>query len=268
MIQTSASPPRPARAALRSRIGIIIPVCNEEACIEQVLEELLNVVGDAHFLVAVGVNDSNDRSAELARRYPVVVAETTLRGYGYGCQAAIEALTARAPDVAAYVFFAGDGASDPRDVLRLAVAYDQGYAMVLGARTTRPGNWRVMGLSHVVANLSLGIWAGWLGRRWFRDLAPLRLIERALFETMALREMTFGWTIEAQVRAAMLGAEILEVNAAERRRLAGRQKVSGVTWRRTFLIGCRIFAAGWRTWRKQKSERPALRGRIRPCAPA
>jgi hypothetical protein len=47
-----------------------------------------------------------------------------------------------------------------------------------------------------------------------------------LFEAIAPREMTFGWTIEAQVGAAMLGASICEVPAHERRRIAGEQKVS------------------------------------------
>jgi hypothetical protein len=58
--------------------------------------------------------------------------------------------------------------------------------------------------------------------------------------------MTFGWTIEPQIAAARLGAAICEVPAGERPRLAGQQKVSGVTWRRTFVIGCRILAAGFR----------------------
>ncbi|MDQ6860252.1 MAG: glycosyltransferase family 2 protein [Verrucomicrobiota bacterium] len=250
MINASAQPPKSRRAAPPSRIGIIIPACNEEACIARVLQELLEVVDPARYRVAVGVNSSTDRTAAIARQFPVVVAETEARGYGYGCAAAIEALNASEPGITAYLFFAGDGASEPRDLAPLAHAYDQGYAMVLGARTTRRSNWPVMGFSHVLANLSLGIWAGLLGGRWFRDLGPVRLIDRRLFEMIAPREMTFGWTIEAQIAAAMLRAEIVELPAAERPRLAGEQKVSGVNWRRTFSIGCRIAAAGWRTRRR------------------
>jgi hypothetical protein len=230
-----------------SRIAIIIPACNEEACIGAVIGELLKKVGLARFIVAVGVNDSTDRTAEIAREFPIVVAETPARGYGFGCQAAIEALALSHPDVAAYVFFAGDGASDLADIAALVAAYEQGYAMVLGARTTSPTNWPIMTLPHVLANLSLGAWCGLLTGRWFRDLAPLRLIERGLFERIAPRETTFGWTIEAQIAAALSGAAICEVPAAERSRIAGEQKVSGVTWRRTFSIGCRILAAGFRT---------------------
>jgi hypothetical protein len=104
-----------------------------------------------------------------------------------------------------------------------------------------------MRLSHVIANFAVALWCGILAGRWFRDLAPVRLIERNLFEAIAPREMTFGWTIEAQIAAARLGAAICEVPASERPRLAGQQKVSGVTWQRTFMIGCRILAAGLRT---------------------
>ena len=135
--------------------------------------------------------------------------------------------------------------------------------MVLGARTTRWRNWRAMvAPAHVLANVSLGGWGGLLSGRWFWDLAPLRLIERRLFEALAPQEMTFGWTIEAQVGAAMCGATICEVAAHEHLRLGGEQKVSGVTWRRTFSIGCRILAAGWRARRRFRHVQPTeLRGR-------
>lgn len=237
------------------RIAIIIPACNEEVCIGPVLEELLAVIDPEKFVVAVGVNNSTDRTAEIAREYPVCVTETAARGYGYGCQEAIDAVTCIEPAVSAYVFFAGDGASDPHDLGRIAAAYEQGYGMVLGARTTRRSNWRAMSFPHVLANVSLGGWCGVLTGHWFWDLGPLRLIERSLFEALALREMTFGWTIEAQVGAAMRRANICEVPAHERARLGGEQKVSGVTWRRTFVIGCRILAAGWRARRRfRRSE--------------
>ena len=200
----------------------------------------------ADYIVAVGVNGSSDHTAQIARRYPVVVAETAERGYGHGCMAALDVLTTFHPAVSAYIFFAGDGASDPRDVPALVAAFNRGHEMVLGARTGLRSNWRTMTFSHVLANFALAAWCGILTTRRFTDLAPLRLIERRLFERIQPREMTFGWTIEAQIGAAMLDAKICEVPARERRRFAGEQKVSGVTWRRTFTIGCRIVAAGQR----------------------
>jgi glycosyltransferase involved in cell wall biosynthesis len=227
--------------------GIVIPACDEEECIGQVLEELLRTIDSQRFVIAVGVNGSSDRTAEIARKFPVLVAETDSAGYGFGCQAAIDLLKKTVPGVRAYIFFAGDGASDPDDIGTLVEAAEQGYQLVLGARTSKIDNWPVMTLSHVVANFALGIWCGLLTGRWFIDLGPLRLIERSLFDALAPSEMTFGWTIETQIGAATLRARVREVCVSERKRLAGEQKVSGVNWQRTFLIGCRIVAAGYRT---------------------
>ena len=228
------------------QFAVIIPACDEEECIERVLDEISRTIDPEKFVIVVGVNGSSDRTAEVVRGRGVLMAETSERGYGYGCQKAIDLVASAFPSVRAYIFFAGDGASDPQDLRKLVAAYDQGYAFVLGARTGRLSNWRVMRFSHVVANFALALWCALLAGRWFKDLAPLRLIEVELFEAIAPEEKTFGWTIEAQVGAARLGAAICEVPAAERPRLAGKQKVSGVTWRRTFTIGCRILAAGVR----------------------
>ena len=174
------------------QFAVIIPACDEAECIGPVLDELLAVIDPAKFLVAVGVNGSSDDTAEIARARGVWVAETGQRGYGYGCQAAIDLVTTAVPQVRAYIFLAGDGASDPRDVRRLVDAYEQGYTFVLGARTAQLRNWRTMRVSHVIANYAVALWCGVLAGRWFKDLAPVRLIDRELFETIAPREMTYG----------------------------------------------------------------------------
>src|SRR6195256_3292962 len=220
-----------------SRFAIVIPACDEEECIGRVLDELLAVIGPEKFVVAVGVNGSSDRTATIAREHGALVAETRQRGYGYGCQAAIDYITAALPQVRAYIFFAGDGASDPQDVRTLVKAYERGYTFVLGARTAQLRNWRTMRVSHVIANFLVALWCGVLAGRWFKDLAPVRLIDRELFETIAPREMTYGWTIEPQIAAARMGAAICEGTASERPRLARRPKGWGGNRGRTFAIG-------------------------------
>jgi glycosyltransferase involved in cell wall biosynthesis len=229
--------------------AIIIPACDEAACIGPVLDEFLGVVDPEKLVIAVGVNGSSDDTAEIARKRPVLVAESEQRGYGHGCQAAIDLTKNLFPSIRAYVFCAGDGATDPRDLRSITAAYEQGYDLVLGSRTMRLRNWRSMTVRHVLANAALGLWCGLLSGRRFSDLGPLRMISRRLFEKIAPQEMTFGWTIEAQIAAAKLDAAICEIPVTERRRIGGRQKVSGVTWRRTLSIGCKIVAAGYRTWR-------------------
>ncbi len=96
-----------------------------------------------------------------------------------------------APD--AFIFFAADGANDPADLPRLLAAYEQGSDFVLGCRTAprRHGNFAVMGWSHLLANRLLGAWCGLLTRRRFRDIGPLRLIERGLFHRLRPARMDF-----------------------------------------------------------------------------
>jgi len=229
------------------RHGIILPACNEEACIAAVLAELRQVLEPDRFDIAVGVNGSDDRTAELAREMGAVVAETPRRGYGYGCQVAIEALAAQRAAVRSFVFFAADGANDPRDIASLIAAHEEGAQMVIGGRTRNSANWSAMDAHYVLANRGFGFLCGCLTGRFFSDLGPLRLIERELFHALDLREWTYGWTIEAQIRAAMLGAHIAEVPVRERGRIAGQQKVSRVSWQRTLSVGLQITAAAFRT---------------------
>lgn len=92
------------------------------------------------------------------------------------------------------------------------------------------------------------------------------MIERDLFHALELREWTFGWTIEAQIRAALLGAPIVEVPVRERPRLAGEQKISDVSWRRTLRVGGHIIAAAWRTWRRTRRELSAPAPRPGPVS--
>ena len=244
-----------SRTSSPARCALILPACHEELTIGPVLDELRATLDPLEgWIIAVGVNGSPpgaDRTAAIARQHPLkpLVAETPACGYGFGCQAAIDLVEALglAPD--AYVFFAADGANDPRDLPKLLAARRAGFDFVLGCRTSlrRGGNQGTMGWLHIFANRLLGAWCGWLTGRWFDDIGPLRLIERRLFHRLGLREWTYGWTIEAQVTAVFFQAATLEVPVRERPRMAGEQKVSKVNWRRTLGIGCQIALAGWRT---------------------
>ena len=232
--------------SIQRRYAVIMPACDEEPCIAAVLAEMRVVADPGRFVIAVGVNDSRDRTADIARAHGAIVGETPLRGYGHGCQAAVDEIARRGLATDAYIFCASDGANDPRDILTLIAAHERGADMVLGSRTAEAANRTAMNAHYVIANRAFGILVGLLTGRFFTDLGPLRLIERDLFHAMALREMTYGWTIEAQIRAVQLGAKIVEVPVRERPRIAGEQKVGRVSWTRTLSVGMRIAAAGVR----------------------
>lgn len=220
---------------------------NEEPCLPWVLDELQPVAERLGAVVAVGVNASTDRSAELARRHGALAGETSTLGYGHGCRAAIQAVKDAGHLPGGYLFVSGDGSNDPHDLPRLVDRHQAGAAMVIGQRTLRWENWGPFGPRRALPNLTLGLLTTVLTARPFCDIGPLRLIDRHLYEGMDLKELVWGWTIEAQILAVRLGARVDTLSVTERPRCAGEQKVSGVSWRRSLSLGLAIAAAGVRT---------------------
>jgi hypothetical protein len=72
-------------------------------------------------------------------------------------------------------------------------------------------------------------------------MCPFRAIRRDALERLGMREQTYGWNLEMQMKAARAGLRILEVPVDHRRRTGGESKVSG-TLRGTFVAGTRILA--------------------------
>ncbi len=198
--------------------------------------------------ISVGLNGCDDGTASKCGEFPVFVGTADTVGYGHGCLAGIEAANSEGFQANTFIFFAADGANRPEDVLTLIDCFEKtkDLKFVMGIRKFSLQTWsREFG--RALPNLLLGLTCTFLGGQFFHDLAPLRLIETNLFKRMQLREKTWGWTIEAQIRAAQLGEEIHPVPVIERERTAGEQKVSGVSLRRSLQIGLKIAAAGFRT---------------------
>jgi len=76
----------------------------------------------------------------------------------------------------------------------------------------------------------------------YTDMCAYRAIRRDSLERFGMREMTYGWSIEMQMRAARSGLRTLEVPMPYRRRSGGRSKVVG-SIRGSLRAGCRIIGA-------------------------
>jgi hypothetical protein len=75
----------------------------------------------------------------------------------------------------------------------------------------------------------------------YTDMSPFRAIRRDALEKLAMREETYGWNLEMQMKAARCGLRVLEIPVDHRRRMGGVSKVSG-TLRGTFVASFRIIA--------------------------
>jgi hypothetical protein len=73
----------------------------------------------------------------------------------------------------------------------------------------------------------------------YTDMCAFRAIRREQLMSLGMREMTYGWNLEMQMRAARAGLRVLELPMPYRRRVAGASKVSG-NWRGTLRASWRL----------------------------
>ncbi len=98
---------------------------------------------------------------------------------------------------------------------------------ILGARYSPLGTRNALTLPQRFGNaLSTAlIRLGW-GYR-YRDLGPFRLIRRKGLEDIGMRDRSWGWTLEMQVRAVENKLRIIELPVMALPRRAGESKISG-----------------------------------------
>jgi glycosyltransferase involved in cell wall biosynthesis len=219
-----------------STVSVIIPALNEEQPIAGVVREVAATKIPADIIVVD--NGSTDRTAERAREAGARVVKA-LRGYGRACAAGVAALR---PECEIVVFLDGDGSDCPELMDQLVDPIIAGtYDLVIGSRTRgqrEPGS---MNFQQILAGRIAGLILRLLYGVRYTDMCPFRAIRRDALEKLGMREQTYGWNLEMQMKAARAGLRILEIPVNHRRRAGGESKVSG-TLRGTFLAGARIIA--------------------------
>jgi glycosyltransferase involved in cell wall biosynthesis len=202
---------------------LVIPALNEEAAIAAVVRSVPRDVVDE---VIVVDNGSTDATARVAREAGATVVTESMPGYGRACWAGARYALATGTRVVA--FMDGDGSDRPEFMADVVGPVFQDEAdFVLGSRVQglcEPGS---LNASQRVA----GRLAGWLVRlRYgvaYTDMSPFRAIRADVLGQLRMREMTYGWNLEMQMRVAALHLRIREVPVGQRRRQAGVSKVSG-----------------------------------------
>ncbi|HZR05924.1 MAG TPA: glycosyltransferase family 2 protein [Candidatus Udaeobacter sp.] len=219
-----------------SSVSVIIPALDEEEPIAAVVRECL-ATGLPNEVIVVD-NGSTDRTAERALGAGARVV-TAPRGYGRACAAGVRALS---PECDIVVFLDGDGSDVPAFMSQLVEPVTRGtHDFVIGSRTRgqrEPGS---MNLQQIFAGRLAGLILRVLYRARYTDMSPFRAIRRDALERLDMREQTYGWNLEMQMKAARDGLRVLEIPVNHRRRAGGESKVSG-TFRGSFVAGMRIVA--------------------------
>ena len=200
------------------RVTVMIPALNEEACIADVVRSIPRDLVDE---VVVVDNGSTDRTSEVAAAAGATVEYEPTKGYGFALMRGLR-FHGREGIV---VFMDGDGADDPDDLKTLLAPFADGADLVVGQRRgdllrtqtfpQRMGNIVVLGLVQALFHERLA------------DLGPFRAIRAETLRALQMRHLTYGWTVEMQIKAITRGLRVVEIPVSHRDRLAGESKVSG-----------------------------------------
>jgi glycosyltransferase involved in cell wall biosynthesis len=221
-------------------VSVVIPALNEQEPIADVVHECLTT-GVPHEVIVVD-NGSTDLTAERARAAGGRVV-TAPRGYGRACAAGIAAVS---PDCEVIVFLDGDGSDCPEFMNQLVDPIARGtHDFVIGSRTRGKRERGSMNAQQILSGYFGGMLMSILYGVRYTDMCPFRAIRKTALDSLGMREMTYGWNLEMQMKAARNKLRILEVPVNHRRRAGGESKVSG-TLRGTFVAGARILTTFFR----------------------
>ena len=212
-------------------VAAIIPVLNEETAIADVVAGVL-----AHIPQVIVVDGkSSDQTAERARAAGATVCIEARRGYGRAMRTGVSAVL---PPADILLFIDGDGC-DRTDLIPalLKPLLDGEADFVHGTRlkgAREPGS---LSLPQIVAGHLAGLLIRLLYGVRYTDMSPFRAIRRETLDALGMRDETFGWNLEMQMRVAAAGLRVVEIPVGQRVRRGGTSKVSGdlrmavkVTW--------------------------------------
>jgi glycosyltransferase involved in cell wall biosynthesis len=217
----------------RLTVTAIIPTLNEAETIAGTIAALPRSVVDQIIVADSSSRDDTVAIAEASGARTIVLRE---RGYGRACAAGV---AAAGEGCSVLLFLDGDGA-DRADLAGMLVQpiLDETHDFVIGSRVRgvrEPGS---MSWHQVLAGRIAGWLMSWLYGVRYTDMCAFRAIGREALARLDMREMTYGWNIEMQMKAARAGLRILELPVPYRRRAGGSSKVAGT-------LGGSL-RAGWR----------------------
>ncbi len=235
----SVEPERKDADAIPS-IAIIIPALNEEQAIGRVLGHLPYPT----HLVTVVDSDSTDQTAARARAAGARVVREPRRGYGRACLAGLKVNDDR--DIIA--FLDADFSEDPAEITALVDPILNGDAdLVLGRRHGDGRPWH--------ARLGTSMCVGLINVLWgvrYQDLGPFRAIRRSSLDRLRMTDLTWGWTIEMQVKAVEHDLRWREIPVQCRQRI-GQSKISG-TLIGSIRAGARMLYTIHHLWRVRRAS--------------
>ncbi len=205
-------------------IDVIIPAFNEENSVGNVVKDIPKEL--VREVIVVNNNSTDDTAVNAKSAGASVLTESNM-GYGNACLKGMDHVAQKEikPDI--IVFLDADYSDYPEEMVDvIAPIINRNMDMVIGSRalgnlekgSMTPqqifGNW----LATFLLKLFYGV--------KYTDLGPFRAIKYNSLVALGMKDKTYGWTVEMQVKAAKQKMKTCEVPVNYRVRI-GFSKVSG-----------------------------------------
>lgn len=220
----------------KPHIAVIIPAFNEENSVGKVVNDIPK---DWVKEIIVANNNSNDLTPINAKKAGAIVVDEPVQGYGNACLKGMAYLVENniKPDI--IVFLDADYSDYPEQLIELVqpIIHD-GVDMVIGSRALGQKEKSSMTPQQVFGNWLATFLIKLIYKVEFTDLGPFRAIRYDSLLKIKMKDRTYGWTVEMQVKAAKLKMNSIELPVDYRVRI-GKSKVSG-TLKGTIMAGYKI----------------------------
>ena len=217
-------------------IRVIIPAFNEQNAVGLVIDEIpKDWVSE---IIVVDNGSTDDTFAQALSRGATAIKEP-IRGYGNACLRGMKHIADAPTQPDIIVFLDGDHSDYPEQLIDLVKPIVDGERdMVIGSRS--------MGIKERGSMTPQQIFGNWLATSLIKlfygvkytDLGPFRAIRYDSLMTIAMKDRTYGWTVEMQLKAAKLNLRTVDIPVNYRQRI-GVSKVSG-TLKGTIGAGYKI----------------------------
>jgi glycosyltransferase involved in cell wall biosynthesis len=221
----------------KSSVFVIIPAFNEQNAVCNVISE---IPSDLAKEVIVVNNGSTDDTVKQAKSCGATVLDEQRKGYGYACLKGIDYLKRKNPDDHDIVVFIDADYSDyPEEMTKLVrPILDNEADLVIGSRALGQKEKGSMTPQQVFGNWLATSLIDMLYKVKFTDLGPFRAIRYDGLIRLGMKDKTYGWTVEMQLKAVKAGLRSTEIAVTYRKRI-GKSKVSG-TVKGTIMAGYKI----------------------------
>lgn len=218
------------------KIDVIIPAYNEEQSIGWVIADIPKKL--VREIIVVD-NNSSDNTSKTAEEAGATVLKEVKQGYGAACLKGIDYIRNKSdlPDVV--VFIDADYSDFPNELeLLINPIKKQEKDLVIGIRVKEKREKGAMLPQQLFGNWLATKMIQFLYRFTYYDLGPFRAIKWTVLEKIKMRDTTYGWTVEMQVKALNHQLNIEQIPVHYRKR-KGVSKISG-TIKGTVLAGVKI----------------------------